>query len=601
MTLELEPLSTRPVSVRARQFGSLVTPQGTKFQLWAPSCSNVELLIDGDPPRRMRKGPKGWFSLEVDRVGPGTLYMFRTGGLSFPDPASRRQQQDADGWSVVVAPLPAANSSHPVRPWHETVICEVHVGTATPDGTFLALAAQLEHFRDAGYTCLEILPVNEFPGARNWGYDGTLIFAPEQSYGTPADLRQLVDRAHELGLTMILDVVYNHFGDSQNYLPQYAAPFFSEAITTPWGPGVNFDEPMVRQFYYENAVMWLSEYDFDGLRLDSVHEIKTGSRDRFLGELASAAKTAKPHAALIVENVRNTFELLERNASNEPQQYIAQWNDDMHHVLAFLVTGEGAQTGYDQPGKDPYADLEKALADGFVHDPSEGDGSDGRTRGGNGARLPPDSFITYVENHDQLGNRADAKRLSERIDPRQLDFIHFLKFLAPQIPLCFMGDEGNLTTGFPYFVDLPPELAKAKSDDRYDQMRDMFHETVKPGGLPDPNDPATFARAKLPWYDYVDKPERRAALDRFRTLASWRRSKVWPLAATPCLDARTARRGNCLIVSWIFEAGTLSMALNPTKSPADIGCIVTGPAVSTGSFHQHGEVLRLGAWSAVAW
>jgi malto-oligosyltrehalose trehalohydrolase len=604
MTIELEPTARDDVSgaiiSAAGHFGPLVEGDRTWFRLWAPEAPSVDLLVEGREPVAMARGGDGFLVAALDHCGPGARYKFRLGELEFPDPASRQQQDDAAGWSIVRAPLPRAERAEPIRPWHEAVICEVHVGAATPEGTFVALAKRLEHFRDAGYTCLEILPINEFPGTRNWGYDGTLIFAPEQSYGTPEELRQLVDRAHQMGLTMILDVVYNHFGETDNFIPHYAPQWFRDDIETPWGPAIDFDQPMVRQFYYENAVLWLTEYDFDGLRFDSVHEIKTASRERFLGELAAAARAHKPQARLIVENVRNTFELLERDDRNRPQQYSAQWNDDMHHVLAFLVTGEGPRTGYDDPKKDPYADLEKALADGFVHDPTEGDGSDGHTRGGAAAKLPPDSFITYVQNHDQLGNRSDAKRLSERISPEQLDFVHFVKFLAPQVPLCFMGDEANLSSGFPFFVDLPEDAGKAKSGERYRQMREMFKDEVAPGGLPEPNDPATFARAKLPWQDY-DIPERRAALDRFRTLARWRRDRLWPLAATPCLDARTARQGNSLIVSWVFEAGTLSMALNPTGFPADIACVVTAPPLATGQYEHHGEVLRLGPWSAVVW
>jgi len=588
-----------PESERVR-FGPLVDGDTTAFRLWAPNVPSADLLIKDRDAVPMLRSTEGFLVASVENCGPGTRYKFRVGDLEFPDLASRQQDADTSGWSVIRDTLPSSDRNGPLRPWHETIICEIHIGAATPEGTFNGLRKRLEHFRDAGFTCLEILPLNEFPGTRNWGYDGTLIFAPEHSYGTPTELRQLVDRAHELGLMMILDVVYNHFGEMDNFVQTYAPEWFSDQVTTPWGPGINFDEPMVRQFYYENAMMWLSEYDFDGLRFDSVHEIKTDSREVFLGELAEAAKAVKPHAALIVENVRNSFGLLERNDRNEPMRYLAQWNDDMHHVLAYLVTGEGPQTGYDDTSKDPYADLEKALADGFVHDPSEGDESDGRTRGGEGAKLPPDSFITYMQNHDQLGNRADAKRLSERISPEQLDFTHFVKFLAPQIPLCFMGDDGNLTSGFPFFVDLPAEVAKAKSDDRYKQMADMFKQQVEPGDLPDPNDPRTFEMAKLPWQDY-QLPERRAALERFRTLGGWRREKLWPLAATPCLEARTARQGNCIIVTWVFEAGTLSMALNPTNAPADIACEINRTPVSTGHLSQAGEVLRLGPWSAVAW
>jgi malto-oligosyltrehalose trehalohydrolase len=525
--------------------------------------------------------------------------MFRAGGVSFPDLASRQQLKDADGWSVMRAPLPPASPA-PIRPWHEAVICEVHVGAATPEGTFSALAGRLEHFRDAGYTCLEIMPVNEFPGQRNWGYDGTLVFAPEHAYGSPEDLRALVDRAHDLGLSMVLDVVYNHFGETANFVPGYAPEWFKQGEETPWGPAINFDEPMVRRFYCENAAMWLSEYDFDGLRFDSVHEVKTASRDRFLAELASAAQAAKPGARLIIENTENSFRWLERDAHNRPLHYLAQWNDDMHHVLTYLVTGEGNKTGYDEGGKDPYADLEKALGDGFVHDPTEGNQSDGRTRGGAAAKLPPDSFITYVENHDQLGNRSDARRLSDRISARQMDFLHFVKFLAPQVPLCFMGDEANLGSGFPFFFDLPADVAERMAEDRYTQMRELFGEDVGEGALPDPNDPATFARAKLTW-DELDTNRNRDALDRFRQFAGWRRERLWPLAATPCLDTRSARQGNGLVVTWIFEAGELSMALNPTAGAITLTCEIGNSPVHSGEYGVEGELLTLGAWSAIAW
>lgn len=585
----------------APRFGPLLRDDGTSFRLWAPSLPAAELLIEGREPLAMIRGEDGFFTLDVAGVGPGTHYMFRAGELVFPDLASRQQLADADGWSVVREPFPTSQAAGPARPWHEAVIAEVHVGAATEAGTFKALAERLEHFRDAGFTCLEIMPVNEFPGTRNWGYDGTLLFAPEQAYGTPEDLRELVDRAHALGLSVVLDVVYNHFGDVANFVPQYAPEWFKPGEDTPWGPAINFDEAMVRRFYCENVEMWLGEFDFDGLRFDSVHEIKTGSRNEFLTEMAETAQAVKPGCWLIIENVSNSFAWLERDAQNRPLHYLAQWNDDMHHVLTYLVTGEGRKTGYEDGSKDPYADLEKALANGFVHDPSEGDASDGRTRGGEAAKLPPDSFITYVENHDQLGNRGDAKRLSERISPQRLDFVHFVKFLAPQIPLCFMGDEGNLSSGFPFFVDLPDDVARTIRDGRYRQMKEMFGEDVAEGSLPEPNDPATLAMAKLPWQDYETVPARRQALERFRTLARYRREKLWPLAATPCLEARTARQYNALIVTWQFEAGCLTIALNPADGPVDLACVITGAPVSTGDYSQHGEVLRLGAWSAVAW
>jgi maltooligosyltrehalose trehalohydrolase len=579
------------------RFGPQLDGRRTRFRLWAPRAERANLVIQGHSPIAMDRAADGFFEVS-EACSAGTRYRFRIGEWEFPDLASRQQDGDTSGWSVVREPIePPPPFS---RSWNETVICEVHVGTATPEGTFVALKDRLEHFREAGYTCLEIMPINECPGARNWGYDGTLIFAPEAAYGSPQELRDLVARAHELGLIMVLDVVYNHFGSVDNCARDYAPEWFDESIETPWGPGIDFSQQMVRKFYYENAVMWLTEYGFDGLRFDAIHEIKTDAREQFLGELAQAARTAKPDARLIVENVENSTRWLNRNDRNEPMTYSAQWNEDMHHVLAYLVTGEGNKTGYDDPGKDPIADLEKALADGFVHDRGEGPESDGRTRGGPASRLPPDSFITYVENHDQIGNRADCKRLSSRISPNQLDFLHFVKFIAPQIPLCFMGDEANLRSPFPFFVDLDDENGERANQRRYKEMREMFKEDVPDGGLPHPNDPDTFQLAKLPWSAF-GYDQHRAALDRFRDLARIRREKVWPLTATPCTNATSARHGKGLIVNWMFEAGTLTLALNPTTAPIDMPCLILGAPVSTGVYHQHGEVLRLGPWSALAW
>jgi maltooligosyltrehalose trehalohydrolase len=578
-------------------FGPRIDEGRTEFRLWAPGAMQAELLLEGAAPVPMEKREDG-FHIATVNAGAGARYKFRIGELEFPDLASRQQAGSTRDWSVVTEQLTPPPEW--TRPWHETMIAEIHVGTATPEGTFRALADRLEHFRDAGYTCLEIMPVNQFPGTRNWGYDGTLIFAPASAYGTRTDLRDLVARAHEVGLSMVLDVVYNHFGSVDNFAARYVPEWFDEDVQTPWGPGIDVAKEWVRKFYYENAVMWLTEFGFDGLRFDAIHEIKTSGRHQFLGELAEAARTAKPDAALIVENMNNSTRWLERDAHNEPMSFRAQWNEDIHHVLAFITTGEGNKTGYDDPDKDPIADLEKALADGFVHDRSEGPDSDGRVRGGFASRLPPDSFITYVENHDQIGNRVDGQRLSSRIEPRQMDFLHFVKFIAPHIPLCFMGDEANLTSPFPFFVDFETEDGDAADQRRYKEMREIFNEDVPDGGLPHPNDPATFEKAKLPWEAFGEE-DHRAALERFRQLAGYRRDLVWPLTATPCRESRSARHDQGIIVSWEFEAGTLNLALNPSAHALDMPCALTGVPLSTGSFDLLGDVLRLGPWSAVAW
>ena len=580
-------------------FGPLLDGSAIQFRLWAPGAEQVELVFPDRPAIALKKAEAGFWAARVDNCGAGTRYKFRSGTLEFPDPASRQQEGGTAGWSIVLPPLEPSGRSQPLRPWHETLLCEVHVGTVSPEGSFRGLADRLEHFRDAGFTALEIMPVNAFPGRRNWGYDGTLIFAPAEAYGTRDDLRALVDRAHDLGLCLILDVVYNHFGEVDNFIQLYAPEWFDEEVETPWGPGIDFTQKMVRQFYYENACMWLEEFDFDGLRFDSVHEMKTAARGTFLDHLANAARAVKADAKLIIENMDNVASWLDRDSHNRPQDFTAQWNDDIHHVLNYLVTGED-KNGYADGDRDAIADLEKGLADGFVHDGEAKGDSDGSKRGEPASRLPPDAFVSYVQNHDQIGNRADSKRLPDRISAEKLDFLHFVMMLAPQIPLFFMGEDAHLRTPFPFFFDLPEAIAADKRADRYQQMREIFEEDVADGDLPDPNAEQTFDSAKLDWADYAN-PERLAALQRFRTLAGWRRDLLWPLAATPCLDARTGRQGTAIVVSWVFEAGVLTMALNAADLPTDIACTITTAPVSTGDFVQQGEVLRLGPWSAVCW
>lgn len=580
-------------------FGPFLTDQSTEFRLWAPSTKAVDLILMDRKPVPMTRDDAGFWATRLDEAGPGTRYRFRVGDQEFPDPASRQQLEGTSGWSLVCAPLPPTGRMEPLRPWHETIVCEVHVGTVSPEGTFAGLTNRLEHFRDAGFTALEIMPVNAFPGQRNWGYDGTLIFAPAEAYGSREDLRRLVDRAHGLGLCLILDVVYNHFGKIDNFLDTYAPEWFDTEVETPWGKGIDFTREIVRQFYFENARMWLEEFDFDGLRFDAVHEIKTEARDVFLGDMAKVARGVKGDAKLIIENMDNIAAWLDRDAANRPKDFTAQWNDDIHHVLHHLVTGE-PKHGYGEADRDAIADLEKGLADGFVHDGEACGESDGTSRGEPASRLPPDAFVSYVQNHDQIGNRADSKRLPDRVSAEKLDFLHFVTMLAPPIPLFFVGEEAHLETPFPFFIDLPKDAAATIRDDRYTQMRESFEEDVKDGDLPDPNAVETFNSAIIDWAEY-DQQDRQAALARFRTLAAWRKEHLWPLAASPCLDARTGRQGTSIVVSWTFEAGVLTMALNACDRPADIACVVTGPPIATGDFVQLGEVLRLGPWSAVAW
>ncbi len=580
-------------------FGPRLDPRGVEFRLWAPSARAVTVIFRDSAALQLEKHEDGFWRGLAPHASAGTEYKFCIGDLEFPDPASRQQVGGTRGWSVVCAPLSAPMSLNPLRPWHETIICEVHIGTASPEGTFLGLANRLEHFRDAGYTALEIMPINTFPGERNWGYDGTLIFAPHAAYGSRDDLRALVDRAHELGLCLIQDVVYNHFGEVDNFFEKYAPEWFDRSVKSPWGPGIDYTRETVRKFFYENACMWLGEFDFDGLRFDAIHEMKTECRGAFLSELSQTCRSVKKHAKLIVENMDNVASWLDRDCDNKPEKFTAQWNDDIHHVLNYVVTGE-SKNGYGEGESDPIADLEKGLADGFVHDGEAGDDSDGRTRGEPASRLPPAAFVSYVQNHDQIGNRADSQRLPDRVSAEKLDFLHFTMMLAPQIPLFFMGEEAHLRSPFPFFIDFPEQEAEAKRQDRDRQMREIFKEDVDEDGLPDPNDRATFLSAKIDWEAFASQ-QSQAALARFKTLNAWRKSHLWPLAATTCLDARSERIGRAIRVSWLYEAGTLVMALNPSDTSHDLPWAIAEDVLCTGIFERRPDGVRLGSWSAIAW
>jgi malto-oligosyltrehalose trehalohydrolase len=443
------------------------------------------------------------------------------------------------------------------------------------------------------------MPLNEFPGDRGWGYDGVLIFAPERAYGSPEELRALVDRAHDLGLCVIADVVYNHFGPVYNYVPRYAPEWLDADVRTPWGPAIDFRHAMVRQFYYEHASWWLQEYDFDGLRFDAIHEITTDARDLFLGELARACRAIKPEAKLVIENVRNQMHWLTRDDGGRPVDYTAQWNDDFYHVLQFMVTGEKIG-GYEDDSRDPVADIEKSLADGFVHDGDAGPDSDGRTRDEPASQLPMEAFVVFLHNHDQIGNRPDNKRIVERVDAERLDFAHFVLLLSPQIPLFFMGEEAHLRCPFMFFFDLPEPQRSERRNNRYWQMENVFHTKVEPGSLPDPQDPETFERSKLDW-EAFGRDEHRAALNRFRELTALRRELVWPLTASTCLASWSARQGDGIIVTWQYEAGTYNMVLNPTAAEVTLEMSLLEPAASTGRFEFHNGRIRVWPWSALVW
>jgi maltooligosyltrehalose trehalohydrolase len=493
---------------------SLVAVNRTRFRLYAPAQESVAVELDGSIVPMERK-PDGWFEAEA-AVGAGTRYRYRLGsGTSVPDPASRAQAGDVHDASLVVDPESYTwrQPDWRGRPWHETVFYELHAGLL---GGFRGVMRELPRLARLGITAIELMPVNDFPGARNWGYDGVLPYAPDASYGTPDALKALIDAAHEHGLMIFLDVVYNHFGPDGNYLSSSAPKMFRHDLETPWGAAIDFRLPPVRRFFIENALYWLMEYRFDGLRFDAVHAIPDGD---FLVEMAAEIReSVEPgrHVHLVLENDDNVASLLEC-------AFDAQWNDDAHHVLHVLLTGE-REGYYADYADNPAARLARCLAEGFAYQGEPSRHRGGQPRGTPSGLLPPSAFVLFLQNHDQVGNRAFGERLTA-LAPA-LEAAIALQLLSPQIPLLFMGEEEASTTPFLFFSDHRGALAGIVREGRRKEFAGFaaFADPVKRAQIPDPNAPDTF-RASMPRPD----PEHGAARrDYYTRLLALRRQEIVP-------------------------------------------------------------------------
>jgi maltooligosyltrehalose trehalohydrolase len=464
------------------QWGPQLADDGrTRFRLWAPDKDRVMLEIDGCEPRPMERGEDGWFSREAE-AGPGARYRFRVApDLAVPDPASRQQSGGVHGWSLVVNPgaYHWRTDGWRGRPWEEAVIQEVHAGVL---GGFSGVAERLPALAELGITAIELMPVAAFGGSRNWGYDGVLPYAVAESYGTPDELKALVDRAHELELMVLLDVVYNHFGPDGNYLAAYASDFFDEHADTPWGGAVAVSREPVRRFFIDNALMWLRDFRFDGLRFDAVHAI---ADDGFFDAMAREIRAALPgrRIHLVLENERNDPDRL------DPELYDAQWNDDFHNVLHVLLTGE-SEGYYEAFVEVPTARLGRCLKDGFVYQGESG-------RGKPSGHLPATAFVNFLQNHDQIGNRAFGERLTVLGDPAALHAATALLLLCPQIPLLFMGDESGSRSPFLFFTDFHDELAEAVREGRRQEFARFtaFSDPEARERIPDPNAQTTFDKS----------------------------------------------------------------------------------------------------------
>ena len=581
-------------------FGAEVHVAGVRFSLYAPTARSVDLVADGGEPRPMTADAGGLYTIDVPNVGAGLRYRFRINGeLLVPDPASRAQPDgiDADGLVVDSRQYEWRTPHWQGRPWREAVIWEAHVGTATTEGTYRALAEKLPELAAFGITAVQLMPIADCPGERNWGYDGVLLFAPNNAYGTPGDLRAFIDQAHELGVMVFLDVVYNHFGPSGNYLHGYAKTFFTERHPTPWGAGINVDgktAALVRRFFIENALYWTQEFRFDGLRFDAVHALRDDSEPHILADIADAVRKAAGdrHVHLILENEENAARWLERDGPGKPRHFTAQWNDDIHHCLHTLITGEN-DAYYGDFADDPLRRLGRALAEGFVYQ-GEHATNLGHSRGEISKHLPPTAFVSFLQNHDQVGNRAVGERIGALASPRKVAFAHEIMLLAPQIPMFFMGEEWGDTSPFLFFVDFARDaaLSKAIRDGRRKEFA-RFAAFSDPERVPDPTSAETFKASKLHWNERAEGTGA-SVLASHAALLKIRAEEIVPLLDTSFDGGVWSVHEGLLDVSWRFGSVTLRLVMNAADNPHAITVdrserVIHGPSAA-----------KLDAWSCLA-
>jgi maltooligosyltrehalose trehalohydrolase len=586
-------------------FGAELQGDGsTRFRLWAPAQDTVRLEIEGDTELLdLVRDAAGWHEAVTQRAPAGSRYRFVfDDGSRVADPASRFQPDDVDGPSEVIDPRAHVwrDESWCGRPWRGAVLYELHVGTFTPEGTFRAAAQKLEHLARLGATVIELMPVGDFPGRRNWGYDGVFWFAPDSSYGRPDDLKEFIDAAHAHGLMVLLDVVYNHFGPHGNVLPACAKHVFTRRHHTPWGDALNYDGEAsrpLRDFVFHNALYWLEEFHFDGLRLDAVHAIIDDSSEHLLLELARRVRAATPNREihLVVENEDNAAHLIGRSQTNAAP-FDAQWNDDVHHVLHVAATGERA--GYYEDYHADSTKLGRALAEGFAYQ-GETMAYRGSPRGEPSAHLPPTAFVAFLQNHDQVGNRAFGERLSHLAAPEVVRALSAVQLLLPQIPLLFMGEEWSACERFPFFCDFAGDLGEAVRRGRRQEFA-RFPEFADPRErerIPDPQGSSTFESAKLRWSD-AELPQHAAHLEWYgRLLAVRRRSIVPLLSAIAGAGSYRVVAPSAVTVEWKAHEGALLLAANLGPTPAELDPPQHLEIWREGDISQSG---RYGPWS-VRW
>ncbi|WP_076998363.1 malto-oligosyltrehalose trehalohydrolase [Variovorax sp. KK3] len=554
-------------------FGARVLEgMGVTFSLWAPSVPLV-VLVHGELEQEyfMTRDENGWHRFTLLYARAGDTYRFRMpDGLLVPDPASRSNPEGVHGPSVVVDPN-AYEWQHEWkgRPWQEAVIYELHVGCFTPEGTFAAAAKRLPALAQLGITAIELMPIAAFPGKRSWGYDGVLHYAPAASYGTPDELKAFVDAAHGLNMMVMLDVVYNHFGPEGNYLHAYCPEFFNPEHQTPWGSAINFDAERsrgVRDFFLHNAIFWLQEYQFDGLRMDAIHAIcdtsvsDEGERRHIVNEISDVVGDVPGddrEIHVVVENDANQAFFLEPSYTDEikhPPK--AQWNDDLHHAAHVLTTGE-TDGYYVDYADDPLAQFGRALARGFIYQGQPSAFRNGEPRGEDSSHLPLHSFVSYLQTHDQIGNRAFGERIHAIGDTALVRAAWACILFSPHVPMFFMGDEFEASTPFLYFCDFGPELAGAVSDGRRAEFGRfaLFGDEAARSRIPDPNAASTFEASKLRWEE-SDDPSREAWRAQVGKMLAQRQRWLVPLLERQCGVGSFHAEGGLLRVDWTLADTT---------------------------------------------
>ena len=552
------------------RFGAHVHGNTTTFRLWAPAAKRVEVMLDH--AHAMQAGPEGWHELTIAGIGAGALYKYRLDHeLEVPDPASHFQPHDVFGPSEVIDHDAFAwrTQAWQGRPWHEAVTLEIHIGTFTPAGTFRSAIEKLDHVAGMGFTAIELMPVGDFAGSRNWGYDGVLLYAPDSAYGRPEDLRALIDAAHALGLMVFLDVVYNHFGPEGNYLGQYAPQFFTRAHT-PWGSAIDYRVPQVRAFAIANALHWVDRYRFDGLRLDAVHAIVEPGEPSVLHDLSRvlghfAASTGRC-IHLVLENDDNRASLLDPHVNPPQGNYRAQWNDDYHHAWHVALTGEDGGY-YRDYASSPLDHLTRALASGFAYQ-GECSTHRGRMRGEHSGALSPLAFVHFLQNHDQIGNRPFGDRLTEQADENAIAAALAVTLLSPMPPLLFMGEEWGSRRPFPFFCDFTGALADAVRKGRREEFK--FIDDSGADKIPDPLSVETFRSAVLDW-DTCGTARGQSRLALVRDLLATRASIAHELAQARFASAW--HESSVLVANWALSAGRLlSLLANLSSQRAELAC-----------------------------